>query len=225
MASDPEVAPDDTDPLDGDARLPAFFGDSWVAVSRFRELLVQEGVRRGLVGPREVGRLWERHLLNSAAAVPFLPAAGRIVDLGSGAGLPGIVVAAMLPDVEVVLLEPMERRTAWLLEVVDELKLTNAVVTRGRAEDLHGHLHAQAVVVRAVGPLDRLYRWALPLLDVGGVLIALKGARAGDEVVSAAKVGARLGGGVAEVLAATTMDGVDATAVVRVVREAVRSVR
>lgn len=215
----------DVDPLAGDPRLPGFFGDSWATVSAFHAMLVDEGVRRGLVGPREISRLWERHLLNSAAAVPFLPTSGRIIDLGSGAGLPGIVVAAMLPEAEVVLLEPMERRTDWLREVTGALGLSNAVVMRGRAEDVHGTLTGQAVTARAVAPLDRLYRWALPLLEAGGVLVALKGARAADEVASSAKVATRLGGGAAEVLTARTMDDVGATTVVRVVREVVRGVR
>jgi 16S rRNA (guanine527-N7)-methyltransferase len=215
----------DVDPLAGDVRLPGFFGDSWATVSDFHAMLVNEGVRRGLVGPREISRLWERHLLNSAAAVPFLPTSGRIIDLGSGAGLPGIVVAAMLPETEVVLLEPMERRTDWLREVTEALGLSNVVVMRGRAEDVHGTLTGQAVTARAVAPLDRLYRWALPLLGAGGVLVALKGARAADEVASSAKVATRLGGGAAEVLTARTMDDVGATTVVRVVREVVRGVR
>ncbi|MFS0699992.1 16S rRNA (guanine(527)-N(7))-methyltransferase RsmG [Cellulomonas sp. 179-A 4D5 NHS] len=213
------------DPLEGDPRLPTYFGDSWAAVESFRRMLVDEGVLRGLVGPREVGRLWERHLLNSAAVVPFLPQTGVIVDLGSGAGLPGVVVAAMRPEAQVVLLEPMERRCSWLLEVVNELGLTNATVTRARAEDVHGSLTADAVTARAVAPLDRLYRWALPLLTSGGVLVALKGGRAADEVQAAGKVGKRLGAGQASIHAAHTIDGVDETTVVRVVREAVRGVR
>jgi len=177
------------------------------------------------VGPREVARLWERHLLNSAAAVPFLPDEGRIVDLGSGAGLPGIVVAAMRPQAEVVLLEPMERRTDWLTEVAVNLGLANVVVMRGRAEEVRGRLAAQAVTARAVAPLHRLYGWALPLLEQGGVMIALKGGRAADEVAAAAPAGRRLGGGVAQVLEAETMPGLEATTVVRVVREVVRGVR
>ena len=213
------------DPWEGDRRLPDFFGPSWTAISAFHSLLVDEGVRRGLVGPREVPRLWERHLLNSAVVVPFLPVTGRIIDLGSGAGLPGIVVAAMRPDAEVVLLDPMERRTEWLLEVVAALGLANAVVMRARAEDVHRELSGVAVTARAVAPLDRLYRWALPLLPKGGVLLALKGARAQEEVESAARVGARLGGGLAETLSVRAIDGSEETTVVRVVREVVRGVR
>lgn len=219
-----DVAPQ-VDPWEGDGRLPDFFGPSWTAISAFRTLLVDQGVRRGLVGPREVPRLWERHLLNSAVVVPFLPETGRIIDLGSGAGLPGIVVAAMCPDAEVVLLDPMERRTEWLREVVAALGLANVVVMRARAEDVHHELSGVAVTARAVAPLDRLYRWALPLLAKGGVLLALKGARAQEEVQSAARVGAKLGGGPADIIDVHAIDGSEETTVVRVVREVVRGVR
>jgi 16S rRNA (guanine527-N7)-methyltransferase len=213
------------DPWEGDARLVSFFGAAWTQVADFHTLLVEEGVERGLVGPREIPRLWERHLLNSAVVVPFLAASGRIVDLGSGAGLPGIIVAAMRPDAEVVLLEPMERRTDWLREVAGSLGLANVVVTRARAEDVHGSLSCAAVTARAVAPLEKLYRWALPLLEKGGVLVALKGARAQEEVVAAARVGLRLGGGPADVVSASTIDGAEETMVVRVVREVAHHVR
>jgi 16S rRNA (guanine527-N7)-methyltransferase len=169
--------------------------------------------------------LWERHLLNSAAVVPFLPTTGRIIDLGSGAGLPGIVVAAMIPQAEVVLLEPMERRTDWLSEVAESLHLENVVVRRGRAQDEHGRLVGDAVTVRAVASLDKLYRWALPLLRRNGVLVALKGAKAEEEIEAARHVGRKLGAGVASVVDAPTIDGVEMTRVVRVVREAVPGVR
>ncbi|CAN5401075.1 hypothetical protein BH11ACT1_BH11ACT1_05800 [soil metagenome] len=215
----------EADPWEGDSRLPDFFGASWPAIAAFHTVLVDEGVRRGLVGPREVPRLWERHLLNSAVVVPFLPETGRIIDLGSGAGLPGVVVAAMRPDAEVVLLDPMERRTDWLLEVVAALGLANVIVMRARAEDVHRELSGVAVTARAVAPLDRLYRWSLPLLVKGGVLVALKGARAQEEVESAAGVGAKLGGGPAEVVSVHAVDGAEETTVVRVVREVVRGVR
>jgi 16S rRNA (guanine527-N7)-methyltransferase len=216
---------DGADPLQDDPRLEAYFGSAWPAVLGFHDLLVSQGELRGLVGPRELQRLWERHLLNSAAVVPFLPTSGRIVDLGSGAGLPGIVVAAMLPEAEVVLLEPMERRTTWLGEVADKLGLDNVVVRRARAQDVHGDLTADAVTVRAVASLDKLYRLAMPLLRQGGTLIALKGGKAEEEIEGARHVGRKLGAGTAVVVDAPTIDGVDVTRVVRVVREAVSSVR
>jgi len=216
---------DGADPLDGDPRLEPYFGAAWPSVAAFHGLLVREGELRGLIGPRELSRLWERHILNSAAVVPFLPSTGRIIDLGSGAGLPGIVVATMLPEAEVVLLEPMERRTDWLSEVAERLQLENVVVRRGRAQDEHGRLSADAVTVRAVASLDKLYRWALPLLRAGGALVALKGGRAEEEIEAAKHVGRKLGAGMATVIEAPTIEGVEVTRVVRVVREAVPGVR
>ncbi|MGY4644399.1 16S rRNA (guanine(527)-N(7))-methyltransferase RsmG [Cellulomonas sp. URHB0016] len=215
----------DPDPLDGDPRVASYFGAAYPVVKGFRDLLVRDGVLRGLVGPREVPRLWSRHILNSAAVVPFLPTTGRIIDLGSGAGLPGIVVAAMRPEAEVVLLEPMERRTDWLTEVAHELGLRNVTVRRGRAQDVEGDLVADVVTARAVASLDKLYRWAFPLLRPGGTLVALKGGKAEDEVKAARHVGRKLGAGQAEVIAAHTIEGVEETRVVRVVLEAVTSVR
>jgi 16S rRNA (guanine527-N7)-methyltransferase len=213
-ASTPEERDVPADPLDGDERLPVLFGRAWPAIQQFHALLRDEGVLRGLVGPREVSRLWERHLVNSAAVVPFLPQQGRIVDVGSGAGLPGIVIAAMRPEADVVLLEPMERRTEWLTEVVASLGLTNATVLRGRAEDQIGSLAADAVTARAVAALDKLYGWTLPLLRIDGRLVALKGGRAAEEADAARVVGERLGGGPAEILVAPTMEGLEPTSVV-----------
>ncbi len=207
------------DPLDGDPRLPIYFGDAWPLVSRFRDMLASEGVLRGLIGPREVARLWERHLLNSSAVVPSLPDTGTIVDLGSGAGLPGVVVAAMRPGAHVVLLEPMSRRTEWLSEVVNKLPLPNARVVRGRAEDVVGSLSADVVTSRAVAAMDKLYRWSVPLLRVGGELVVLKGARANEEIEAARRVERKLGVGQVAVREAATLDGLDATRVVRAVRE------
>jgi len=210
------------DLLDGDERVVVYLGDAYPVLARFHGLLTEQGVLRGLIGPREVSRLWERHLLNSAAVVQFLPTTGRLIDVGSGAGLPGIVIAAMLPDVDVVLLEPMERRARWLTEVVAWLGLPNAVVRRARAEEVQGELQAEAVTARAVAPMDRLGRWTLPLLVKGGVLVALKGRSAADEVAGARNVLKRLGAGRPEILTARTIDGVASTTVVRVVRENVR---
>ena len=216
---------DASDPLEGDPRLPDYFGAAWPSIQGFHQLLVSEGVLRGLIGPREVSRLWERHLLNSATVVQQLPARGRIVDVGSGAGLPGVVVAAMLPEAEVVLLEPMERRTDWLTEVVNALGLTNVVVTRGRAQDVSGDLVADAVTSRAVASLDKLYRWCVPLLRPGGSFVVLKGEKAQAEVDAAASIGKRLGLAPAVVLAGSSLAGVESTHIVRADREDVRRVR
>lgn len=200
------------------ARAREGYGPGVDRLAAFGAALADEGVVRGLIGPREVERLWERHLLNSAALVPFLPATGSVIDVGTGAGLPGVVLACLRPDLEVVLLEPMERRVVWLEEVTALLELANARVVRGRAEELHGRLAADAVTARAVAPLDRLARWALPLVRTGGALLALKGSRAADEAAAARAVIERLGGGEPEILTATTLAGLEATTVVRVVR-------
>lgn len=209
------------DPWEGDPRLSEYFGDAWDAVRRYAHLLREHGEVRGLLGPREQSRLWERHLLNSAAVVQFLPRDGVVVDVGSGAGLPGIVVAAMLPAARVILVEPMERRVAWLEEVVEELGLGNVEVFRGRAEEYDGAIEADAVTARAVAPMDRLARWCLPLLRPGGVLVALKGRSAGDEVERAKHVIRRAHGEPGEVLDAGTIQGVESTTVVRVMRKTV----
>ena len=211
-----------TDPLEGDPRLPAYFGEAWTQVEGFARLLRGEGELRGLIGPREQSRLWERHLLNSAAVVQHLPSTGLIVDVGSGAGLPGVVIAAMLPEAHVVLLEPMERRTQWLEEVVAALGLSNARVERGRAEEFDGALEADAVTARAVAAMDKLARWCLPLLRPGGQLVALKGSSAQEELERAKYTLRKLGADAGEVLDAPTLDGVDSTTVVRVMRKTVR---
>lgn len=218
MADDDESL----DPLSGDQRLPQYFGAAWAQVLAFDDLLRREGVLRGLVGPREVGRLWERHLLNSASAASFLPTSGRVVDLGSGAGLPGVVLAAMRPDLEVVLLEPMLRRTAWLGEVVDALELRNTRVVRARAQEVVGTVVADAVTCRAVASLDKLMAWSAPLLRSGGALVALKGDRAEQEVSAVGRSAAKLGYVDVEVRLAPTIDGIAETRVVRAVRAGAR---
>ena len=166
----------------------ALFGPGYPAARHYAEILVADGIDRGLVGPREAGRIWERHLLNSAVLAPVLPPDARVVDLGSGAGLPGLPIALARPDLQVVLLEPLLRRTRFLDEVVDRLGVGDRVtVHRGRAEDARRALPpADAVVSRAVAPLDRLVPWSLGLLRPGGLMIALKGDRAAAELTAAA---------------------------------------
>ena len=225
MADSSDDAVELRDPLEGDPRLPEYFGSSWPALQAFHAMLVREGVLRGLIGPREVSRLWARHLLNSAAAVQYLPAGGRIIDLGSGAGLPGIVVAAMVPNAEVILLEPMERRTTWLTEVAAEVALENVTVVRGRAQDVDGQLTGDVVTSRAVASMDKLYRWGAPLLRVGGRLVVLKGEKAQDEVDAAVKVGRQAGFGPAEVVPAVSLPDVEPTRVVRATLEGATRVR
>ena len=211
MTSEPE-SPNAGDPLSNDPRVSQYVGTAWDQLNRFHLLLTEHGVLRGLIGPQEPSRLWERHLLNSAAVVPFLSGTSSILDLGSGAGLPGVVVAAMLPSATVILLEPMERRCLWLTEVVEELGLKNVRVLRGRADEVT--VSVGAVTARAVGSLDRLYGWAGPLLVDGGCLVALKGGRALDEVTESARAGSRAGFGGAEISEAVTIPGLESTRVV-----------
>jgi 16S rRNA (guanine527-N7)-methyltransferase len=163
------------------------------AAEHYARLLAGPAVVRGLIGPREVPRLWERHLLNSAAVAELIPRPCSLVDLGSGAGLPGIVLALLLPDVTVTLLEPMLRRVTFLEECVHALGLENAQVCRGRAEDLTGQLAADVVTARAVAPLERLAVLALGLVRPGGIVLAIKGASARQEVAAARPALTRLG--------------------------------
>jgi 16S rRNA (guanine527-N7)-methyltransferase len=161
------------------------FGGRVGLAERFCALLAGPGTERGLLGPREVGRLWDRHLLNSAVLADFVPDGSRVVDVGSGAGLPGVPMVIRRPDLRVDLVEPTQRRTDFLSEVVASLGLDSVRVVRGRAEDESVRQtvgDANWVVARAVAPLDRLVRWCLPLLSPGGWLLALKGSSAGDEV-------------------------------------------
>ncbi|GIG40888.1 16S rRNA (guanine(527)-N(7))-methyltransferase RsmG [Cellulomonas phragmiteti] len=206
------------DPWNGDARLPAYFGDAWPAIERFHAFLVDQGELRGLLGPRELPRLWERHLLNSAAVVPFIPDEGVVVDVGSGAGLPGVVIAAMRPRAQVILVEPMERRVAWLLDVIERTELANVEVRRARAQELDGALEADVVTARAVASLDKLFRWCAPLVREGGALLAMKGARAADELAAAGKVMRSVGLSDGRVHEATTIAGTEPTRVVSAVR-------
>jgi 16S rRNA (guanine527-N7)-methyltransferase len=176
----------------GAGAVPAALGDAAEAVfgprldiaRRYADLLAGAAVERGLLGPREADRLWDRHLLNSAAVGELLESGERVVDIGSGAGLPGIPLAIARPDLEIVLLEPLLRRSEFLTEVVAELGLAVEVV-RGRAEEprVRGQFGGRdAAVSRAVAPLDKLTKWSMPLLRPEGRMLAIKGERAHDEV-------------------------------------------
>jgi 16S rRNA (guanine527-N7)-methyltransferase len=172
------------------------FGKALAAAVQFAELLAAVGIERGLIGPREVDRLWERHLLNSAVVGERIPKGVRVIDIGSGAGLPGVPLGLARPDLDVTLLEPMARRVAWLEEVVQTVRLS-ATVVRGRAEepDIKQHLSgADYVVARAVAPLDKLWGWSAPLLRQGGRLIALKGESAEAEIARDGAAVRRAGG-------------------------------
>ena len=160
------------------------FGSAWPQLLRYAELLADAGVVRGLIGPREVPRLWDRHLLNCAQIAPAFDERARVCDLGSGSGLPGVVLALARPDLDVTLLEPLLRRTRFLDEVVDQLGLDRVEVVRGRAEDQAG-AGFDAVTARAVAPLGRLVRLALPMCRPGGRLVAMKGQSAAEELAAA----------------------------------------
>ncbi|HIZ36828.1 MAG TPA: 16S rRNA (guanine(527)-N(7))-methyltransferase RsmG [Candidatus Ruania gallistercoris] len=176
-----------------DERSRDILGLAWGGAAHFADLLAQEGELRGLIGPRELPKLWTRHVLNSAAVAQFLPSEGSLADVGSGAGLPGVVLALMRPDLEVHLIEPMQRRVEWLLELGTELDLDNVTVHQVRAEELHGRVSVDAVTARAVAALDKLARFCLPLVAPGGSLLAQKGQRAQDEVAKADRVLHKLG--------------------------------
>ncbi|GAB3573928.1 16S rRNA (guanine(527)-N(7))-methyltransferase RsmG [Amycolatopsis endophytica] len=174
------------------------FGDGLDRAAEFVDMLERSGVERGLIGPREVERLWDRHLLNSAVVGERIDAGVRVIDVGSGAGFPGVPLAIARPDLDVVLVEPMARRADWLNEVVETLEL-DVTVERGRAEEkvLRKRVGlADVVTSRAVAPLARLAGWCLPLVREGGMMLAVKGASARDEVARDATAVARVGGGV-----------------------------
>ncbi|HZJ04296.1 MAG TPA: 16S rRNA (guanine(527)-N(7))-methyltransferase RsmG [Nocardioidaceae bacterium] len=175
------------------------FPHSLELAQRFARLLSDQGVLRGLIGPREVPRLWERHLMNCALLGRAIPERQDVADIGSGAGLPGLVLALSRPDLEVTLVEPLERRTSFLIEAVAALELSNVEVIRGRAEELHGLREFSVVTSRAVAPLDRLLRWSMPLVRPGGALVAMKGATVHDEIKAASKALSRFDAGAVSV--------------------------
>jgi 16S rRNA (guanine527-N7)-methyltransferase len=162
------------------------FGDRIDLARGFTEALAQHGEERGLIGPLEPPRIWTRHILNSAVIAPLF-SSGRVGDIGSGAGLPGLVLAIARPDVEWVLIEPMERRVTWLSEQVAALELDNVDVVRARAEDWKRGPVLDAVTARAVSALRTLVPLTAPLVRDGGELILLKGASAGNEIEAAEK--------------------------------------
>jgi 16S rRNA (guanine527-N7)-methyltransferase len=175
------------------AILEQLFAGRTATINRYVDLLTSRGIERGLLGPREAPLIWTRHILNCAVVAPALAPGVSVCDVGSGAGLPGLVLALARPDISVTLLEPLLRRSTFLGEVVDDLELENVVVVRARAEDASGVVRVHTVTARAVAPLDRLAAWAWPLLDRGGEVLAIKGARASEEVATARPRLARLG--------------------------------
>lgn len=170
------------------AAAAVLFGDRIEVARSFTNELARRGEELGLIGPLELPRLWTRHILNSALLAPLLEARGRVADVGSGAGLPGLVLAIARPDVEFVLIEPMERRTDWLRNESDRLGLQNVTVLRGRAEDVADDVVVDQVTARAVSALSKLIPLTVPLVRSGGQLILMKGARVDEEIEKARKV-------------------------------------
>jgi 16S rRNA (guanine527-N7)-methyltransferase len=180
----------------------------------FARMLATRGVEHGLIGPHEVPRLWDRHLLNCAVVAELIDSSARtLVDIGSGAGLPGIVLAMVRPELSVTLLEPMERRCRFLSDCIAELRLGNATVLRGRAED--AVLRADVATARAVAPLDRLAELAVGLVRPGGMVLAIKGRTAADELKKAKPVLRRIGAHSVGIVRAGQGKVVPATTVVR----------
>ncbi|HEX2745179.1 MAG TPA: 16S rRNA (guanine(527)-N(7))-methyltransferase RsmG [Streptosporangiaceae bacterium] len=206
-------------PPEGAAILPPevaaeVFGSALPRAQEFAGMLATRGVEHGLIGPHEVPRLWDRHLLNCAVVAELIDSRpATLVDIGSGAGLPGIVLAMLRPKLNVILLEPMERRCRFLTDCVAELGLTNASVLRARAQD--AVLRADVAAARAVAPLDRLAELAVGLVRPGGMVLAIKGQTAADELKKARPVLKRLGVRGAKVVRAGQGKVVPATTVVR----------
>ena len=183
------------------AAIDPVFGNRVALARRYADHLITSGVERGLIGPHEAPRVWDRHVLNCAVVAELVPDGARLVDVGSGAGLPGIPLALARPDLAVVLVEPLARRVEWLREVIADLGLT-IEVERGRAEEVAVRRRwegADVVTARAVAPLYRLVDWSLPLLRTGGRVLAVKGASAAEEIERDAAVVRRLGGGPARI--------------------------
>ncbi|WDF33368.1 16S rRNA (guanine(527)-N(7))-methyltransferase RsmG [Arthrobacter agilis] len=192
------------------------FGDRLDIAQGFVEHLATSGIERGLLGPREVPRLWSRHVLNCAVIADLMSQDSTVVDVGSGAGLPGLAIAIARPDLQLHLVEPLERRVIWLSEVVEALALGNVTVHRARAEQVIGTLSGDYVTARAVSALTTLAGWTLPLAVTGGEVLAIKGRSAGEEIEKARKVIRKLGGGRPEVVTAGQGVLQEPTTVVRI---------
>ena len=190
------------------------FGAALPAAVTYAGILATRGVEQGLLGPREVPRLWDRHLLNCAVVAELIEQRrGTLLDLGSGAGLPGLVLAMVLPGMTITLLEPMERRCRFLTECVTELGVANVSVLRGRAEEVT--VRTDVVTARAVAPLPRLAELAMGVVRPGGMVLAIKGRTAADELKAAGPVLRRIGARDARVVPAGQGKVVPATTVVR----------
>lgn len=202
----------------------AIFGDRLDLAKRYVEHLATSGTERGLIGPREVPRLWSRHVLNCAVIESEISHGSHVADVGSGAGLPGLCLAIARPDLELTLIEPLERRVIWLQEVVDDLGLHNVTVMRTRAELAVGMVNADVVTARAVSALSNLAGLTIPLLAGEGEVVAIKGRSAGEEIDKAAKVIRKLGGVQTSVLVVGQDLLEEPTTVVRIVVKAAQKI-
>lgn len=194
----------------------AVFGDRLPMAKRYVEHLATSGMERGLLGPREVPRLWSRHVLNCAVVAGLIPNGADVADVGSGAGLPGLTFAIARPDLRLTLIEPLERRCIWLNEVVEDLELENVNVYRSRAEQAVERVNADVVTARAVSALSNLARLTIPLLHGHGQVLAIKGRSAAEEVQKASKVLRKLGANRTEVVMAGDEVLEEATTIVRI---------
>lgn len=212
-----EVSAADATLTDGEREAAQrIFGDRLPLAERYVEHLATSGIERGLLGPREVPRLWSRHVLNCAVIESCIARDSVVADVGSGAGLPGLCLAIARPDLNLTLIEPLERRCIWLQEVIDDLGLDNVVVWRGRAEAAVGLEDFTVVTARAVSALDKLARLTLPLLEGRGELVAIKGRSAQDEIEKAQKVLKKLGAVKTDIVVCGEELLEDSTTVVRV---------
>ncbi|WP_149956594.1 16S rRNA (guanine(527)-N(7))-methyltransferase RsmG [Zafaria cholistanensis] len=194
----------------------AVFGDRLPLAERYVHHLATSGMERGLLGPREVPRLWSRHVLNCAVVADLIAPHARVADVGSGAGLPGLALAIARPDLDLTLVEPLERRCVWLSEVVEDLGLDNVTVMRGRAEQVVDLIDADVATARAVSALTNLAGLTIPLLHGSGQVLAIKGRSAAEEIEKAAKVIRRLGGKETEVVTVGDAVLAEPTTVVRI---------
>lgn len=198
------------------AAAEAVFGERLPLAERYVQHLATTGIERGLIGPREVPRLWVRHVLNCAVVQEYIAPNASVADVGSGAGLPGLCLAIARPDLKLTLIEPLERRVIWLNEVVDNLGLENVTVMRSRAEQAVGAVDADVVTARAVSALVGLLDITLPILRGTGELLALKGRSAAEEITKAKKKLNRYGARETEILTAGADLLEEPTTVVRV---------